>query len=110
MKVSLEWLNDYVDLAGLSEKDISHALTMVGFEVEGIERAGLPKLDHVVVGEILSFKQHPNADRLSVCDVDVGDGEVRSIVCGAKNFRQNDRVIVALPGAVLPGNFKIKKG
>lgn len=109
MKVSLEWLNDYVDLEGLSEKDISHALTMVGFEVEGIERAGLPKLDHVVVGEILSFKQHPNADRLSVCDVDVGDGEVRSIVCGAKNFRQNDRVIVALPGAVLPGNFKIKK-
>jgi len=109
MKVSLEWLNDYVDLEGLSEKDISHALTMVGFEVEGIERAGLPQLDHVVVGEILSFKQHPNADRLSVCEVDVGDGELRSIVCGAKNFRQNDRVIVALPGAVLPGNFKIKK-
>ncbi len=109
MKVSLEWLNDYVDLTGKSVKEISHALTMVGFEVEGVESAGLQKLEHVVVGEILSFKQHPNADRLSVCEVDVGDGETRSIVCGAKNFRQNDRVIVALPGAVLPGDFKIKK-
>jgi phenylalanyl-tRNA synthetase beta chain len=109
MKVSLEWLNEYVDLSGLSTEEISHALTMVGFEVEDIEQAGLPQLDKVVVGEILSFEQHPNADRLSVCQVDVGDGTERTIVCGAKNFRQNDRVLVALPGAVLPGNFKIKK-
>ncbi|MEX0321262.1 MAG: phenylalanine--tRNA ligase subunit beta [Puniceicoccaceae bacterium] len=109
MKVSLEWLNDYVDLSGLSTEEISHALTMVGFEVEDIEQAGLPQLEKVVVGEILSFEQHPNADRLSVCQVDVGDGTERTIVCGAKNFRQNDRVLVALPGAVLPGDFKIKK-
>ncbi len=109
MKVSLEWLNDYVDLSGLSVDEISHALTMVGFEVEDIEQAGLPQLEKVVVGEILSYEQHPNADRLSVCQVDVGDGTERTIVCGAKNFRQNDRVLVALPGAVLPGDFKIKK-
>ena len=109
MKVSLEWLNDYVDLSGLSVEEISHALTMVGFEVEGVEQSGLAQLDHVVVGEILSFEQHPDADRLSVCQVDVGDGTTRTIVCGAKNFRANDRVIVALPGAVLPGDFKIKK-
>ncbi len=109
MKVSLEWLNDYVDLGGLGTDEISHALTMVGFEVEGIEFAGLQPLDNVVVGEVMSFVQHPNADRLSVCQVDVGDGELRNIVCGAKNFRANDRVIVALPGAVLPGDFKIKK-
>ena len=109
MKVSLDWLNEYVDLDGLSNEEISHALTMVGFEVEGIGQAGLPPLENVVVGEILSYEQHPDADRLSVCQVDVGNGTTRNIVCGAKNFRQNDRVLVALPGAVLPGNFKIKK-
>lgn len=109
MKVSLEWLNEYVDLSGLSVDEISHALTMVGFEVEGIGQAGLARLEHVVVGEIVSFDKHPNADRLSVCEVDVGTGELQSIVCGAKNFREKDRVIAALPGAVLPGNFKIKK-
>lgn len=109
MKISLEWLNEYVNLEGLTREDISHALTMVGFEVEGIEEAGLPQLNKVVVGEILSFGQHPNADRLSVCEVDVGGENPQTIVCGAKNFRQNDRVLAALPGAVLPGNFKIKK-
>lgn len=109
MKVSLEWLNEYVDLSGLSETEISHALTMVGFEVEGLEQAGMPKLEKVVVGEIISYEKHPNADRLSVCTVDVGEGEPRTIVCGAKNFREKDRVIAALPGAVLPGDFQIKK-
>ncbi|MEY3001429.1 MAG: hypothetical protein RL648_1643 [Verrucomicrobiota bacterium] len=109
MKISLEWLQSYVDLQELTIEEISHGLTMVGFEVEGIERFGLPTLPHVVVGEVLAYGQHPNADRLSLCDVDVGDGVIRKIVCGAKNFRQNDRVIVALPGAVLPGDFKIKE-
>jgi phenylalanyl-tRNA synthetase beta chain len=109
MKISLEWLNEYVNLEGLSTGDISHALTMVGFEVEDIEKAGLPKLHKVVVGEIVAFDKHPNADRLSVCEVDVGGENPQTIVCGAKNFRLNDRVIAALPGAVLPGDFKIKK-
>jgi phenylalanyl-tRNA synthetase beta chain len=109
MRVSLEWLNRYVDLDGESVETLSHALTMVGFEVDGIEQAGLPALNKVVVGEILAYEQHPNADRLSVCQVEVGEGEPKTIVCGAKNFAQNDRVLVALPGAVLPGNFKIKK-
>lgn len=109
MKISLEWMQDYVDLRGLSEKELSHALTMVGLEVEGVERVGLAPLHNVVVGQIVSFAQHPNADRLSLCQVDVGDGAIRSIVCGAKNFQAGDRVIVALPGAVLPGDFKIKE-
>ena len=109
MKVSLDWLNDHVDLSGKSIDEISHALTMVGFEVEGIGRSGLGPLEQIVVGEIVAFEQHPDADRLSVCQVDVGDGTIRTIVCGAKNFRKNDRVLAALPGAVLPGDFKIKK-
>lgn len=108
MKISLDWIKEYVDLEGVGIEPIAHALTMVGFEVEGIETVGLPPLANVVVGEIVSYTQHPNADRLSLCQVDVGDGEIRSIVCGAKNFATGDRVLAALPGAVLPGNFKIK--
>lgn len=109
MKVSYEWLNEYVDLGGIGAKAISHALTMAGFEVESVESAGLPPLEKVVVGEIVAFEQHPNADRLRLCQVDVGDGRTRAIVCGAKNFRAQDRVVAALPGAVLPGDFRIKK-
>ncbi len=110
MKISRKWIQHYVDLNERSDDDISYALTMLGFEVESIESTALPPLENVVVGEVLGFEQHPNADRLSVCEVDVGDGTLRRIVCGAKNFRQNDRVVVALPGAVLPGDFKIKAG
>lgn len=110
MKISRNWLQNYVDLAERSDKDIAYAMTMLGFEVEAIHHTGLAPLENVVVGEILQFEQHPDADKLSVCQVDVGDGAVRNIVCGAKNFKTNDRVLVALPGAVLPGDFKIKEG
>ncbi|MCD8481965.1 MAG: hypothetical protein LR015_04365 [Verrucomicrobia bacterium] len=87
MKISRNWLQDYVDLADKTTTEIEYALTMIGFEVENIEHKGLAPLSHVVVGEILSYEQHPNADRLSVCQVDVGDGAVRTIVCGAKKFQ-----------------------
>lgn len=110
MKISRSWLQNYIDLAERSDDDLAYALTMLGFEVESIDHTGLPPLEHVVVGEILEFAQHPDADKLSVCQVDVGDGTTRNIVCGAKNFKANDRVLVALPGAVLPGDFKIKEG
>lgn len=110
MKISRKWIQSHVDLSAQSDEQIAQALTMLGFEVEGIEQTGLPPIENVVVGEITSFGQHPNADRLSVCQVDVGDGTLRNIVCGAKNFKARDRVLVALPGAVLPGDFKIRKG
>ena len=67
-------------------------------------------LDKVVVAEILESVQHPNADRLSVCKVNDGSGHPRQIVCGAKNYKAGDKVPLALPGAVLPGDFKIKPG
>jgi phenylalanyl-tRNA synthetase beta chain len=110
MKISLNWLKDYVNLDGISVDDLSHAITFLGFEVEGVAHAGLPPLTNVVVGEIKSRAKHPNADKLSVCTVDVGPahGGVRSIVCGAPNCDPGQRVPVALPGAVLPGDFKIK--
>ncbi len=110
MKVSLQWISKYVDLSGISVAQIEAALPMIGLEVESVSAAGLVPLEKVVVGEILEFEKHPQADKLSVCRVDVGDGVIRQIVCGAKNFKQNDRVPVSLPGAKLPGGFEIKLG
>ncbi|MGV3534038.1 MAG: phenylalanine--tRNA ligase subunit beta, partial [Chthoniobacteraceae bacterium] len=108
MKVSLNWLRDYVDFPGDAQA-LSELLTMAGVEVEGIETSGVA-IDKVVVAQILSSEQHPNADRLSVCQVDDGSGTPRQIVCGAKNYKGGDKVPLAQPGAVLPGDFKIKVG
>jgi phenylalanyl-tRNA synthetase beta chain len=108
MKISLNWLRDYVQLDA-SIEEINRAITFLGFEVEGVVSTGAPKLENVVVGEILTRGKHPNADKLSVCTVDVGAaGGVKTIVCGAPNCDAGNRVLVALPGAVLPGNFQIK--
>jgi phenylalanyl-tRNA synthetase beta chain len=106
MKFSLAWLKEFVSL-DLSTEEIIRSLTMAGVEVEGVHATGVD-LNHLVVGEVVSFVRHPNADRLSVCQVNVGT-ETRQIVCGAKNFKAGDHVPVALPGAVLPGDFKIKE-
>jgi len=109
MKISLNWLRDYVQLDA-SVDEISRAITFLGFEVEGVASTGAPKLDNVVVGQILTRDKHPNADKLSVCTVDVGlPGGVKTIVCGAHNCDAGNRVLVALPGTVLPGNFQIKE-
>ncbi len=109
MKISLNWLKDYVSLDAAVE-EINRAITFLGFEVEQVIRTGAPQLTHVVVGEILTRDRHPNADKLSVCTVDVGPaGGVKTIVCGAHNCDAGCRVLVALPGAVLPGNFAIKQ-
>jgi len=109
MKISLNWLKQHVRLY-TSVEELKRAITFLGFEVEGVQTAGLPALQHVVVGEIKTRERHPNADKLSVCTVDVGPehGGVRTIVCGAPNCDAGRRVVVALPGAELPGGFKIK--
>jgi len=108
VKISLNWLRDYVALDA-SVDEITRAITFLGFEVEGVVSTGAPKLENVVVGEILTRAKHPNADKLSVCTVDIGPaGGVKTIVCGANNCDAGNRVLVALPGAVLPGNFQIK--
>src|SRR4051812_15366188 len=100
MKISLNWLKDYV-LLDASVDEICRAITFLGFEVEKVIPTGAPKLEQVVVGEVLTRNRHPNADKLSVCTVDVGPaGGVKTIVCGAQNYQVGDRVPVALPGAV----------
>jgi phenylalanyl-tRNA synthetase beta chain len=109
MKVSLHWLKSYVALDA-SVDEITHAITFLGFEVEQVIRTGVPPLSQVVVGEVLTRDKHPNADKLTVCTVDVGPaGGVKTIVCGAPNHRVGDRVPVALPDAVLAGGLKIKQ-
>jgi len=110
MKISRNWLKQYLRIDASTE-ELTRAITFLGFEVEGVVNTGLPPLEHVVVGEIKTRDKHPNADKLSVCTVDVGPalGGVRTIVCGAPNCDAGNRVPVALPGAVLPGDFKIKQ-
>jgi len=109
MKISLNWLKRYLDLPE-GPKEIADSLTLLGFEVDDIETTGIPLLENVIVGEVLDREQHPNADKLGVCRVALGDavGE-KTIVCGASNYKVGDRVPVAIPGAVLPGGFKIKR-
>ncbi len=108
MKVSLNWLSDHLDLSAYSTAKLSDLLTFAGIEVEGITERGV-RSGFLVVGKVISFVPHPNADRLRLCQVDDGSGTPRQIVCGAKNFAEGDRVPVALPGAILPGGFAIKE-
>lgn len=107
MKISTRWLGRHVDLTGISPKDVAQALTIHTAEVEGLEPF-LPHLAKVVVGHVLSREKHPDADKLGVCKVDVGDGTIRQIVCGAPNVAGGQKVAVALPGVELPGDVKIK--
>jgi phenylalanyl-tRNA synthetase beta chain len=108
MKISLTWLRDYL-LLDASVDEITRAITFLGFEVEGVVSTGAPKLDNVVVGEILTRAKIPNLKKeISLCTVDIGPaGGVKTIVCGAHNCDAGYRVPVALPGAVLPGGFTI---
>lgn len=108
MKISLSWLQDYIDWTD-STDTLCDLWTRAGLSVENVEKRGVD-IPKVVVAQILDSQQHPNADRLSVCKVDDGSGQPRQIVCGAKNYKVGDKVPLALPGAVLPGNFKIKVG
>jgi phenylalanyl-tRNA synthetase beta chain len=108
MNVSLNWLREFVALPPTTG-ELVDLLTLAGVEVEGVHHSGAD-IPNVVVAQILESAQHPNADRLSVCAVDGGNGQKFQIVCGAKNYRVGDKVPLALPGAVLPGDFKIKVG
>jgi phenylalanyl-tRNA synthetase beta chain len=105
MKVPYSWLTEYCD-AGLSPPDLAELLALRTTEVERIGHAGAPSADGFVVGRVVSVERHPNADRLSVCQVEDGNG-TRTIVCGAPNVAAGQVVPVALPGAELPGGQKL---
>lgn len=105
MKFGLNWIRNYVDVT-LSTAELAERLSMNGLAVEGIE--GPPSLDGVVVGRVLDVDKHPNADKLSLTRVDVGNGTL-DIVCGAPNVKAGQLVPVATIGTVMPGGFEIKK-
>jgi len=106
MLVSYNWLKEYLDKLP-EPKDLAEALTMSGTEVEGIERSGAA-LTNVVTARVLSCEKHPNADKLQLCSVET-DTEKYQIVCGARNMKPGDKVVLALAGAQLPGGIKIKR-
>ena len=108
MKISFSWLREHLH-TDKSAAAIATILTDAGLEVASIESNGVA-IPKVVAAQILESVQHPNADRLSVCKVDDGSGAPRQIVCGAKNYKVGDKVPLAQPGAVMPGDFKIKVG
>ena len=106
MKFSEQWLREWINPA-LSTDELCHQITMAGLEVDAVEPVAA-SFSKIVVGHVLSVEQHPDADRLRMCQVDVGS-ETLSIVCGAPNVAEGLKVPAALIGAVLPGDFKIKK-
>ncbi|HEY2717717.1 MAG TPA: phenylalanine--tRNA ligase subunit beta [Solirubrobacterales bacterium] len=108
MRVPYSWLREYCD-PGTGPEELAERLVMTGTEVERIEVAGPPSPDGFVVGKVEAAEQHPDADRLRVCTVDVGEGEARTIVCGAPNVAAGQTVAVALPGARMPGGEKLRK-
>jgi phenylalanyl-tRNA synthetase beta chain len=106
MKFSVNWLREFVDLPKNPE-EIAELLTRAGIETKNIETRGA-KIDNVIVSQIAASSRHPNADRLTVCEVDDGSGTKRQIVCGATNYKVGDKVPLALPGAKLPNGTEIR--
>ncbi|GIP38804.1 phenylalanine--tRNA ligase beta subunit [Paenibacillus sp. J31TS4] len=108
MKVSYQWLSDYVDLSGYTAEELAEKLTRSGVEVDIVEKRN-KGVTNVVVGHVVAKEKHPDADKLNVCQVDAGQGETLQIVCGAKNVDAGQKVPVALVGASLPDGLKIKR-
>ncbi|MCX4248600.1 MAG: phenylalanine--tRNA ligase subunit beta [Bacilli bacterium] len=104
--ISMNWVKDYVDLEGEDLKELAVKVTKGGLNVEGVFTN---HIDNLVIGRIEECFPHPDSDHLNICKVDVGT-DIRQIVCGASNVRVGLKVIVALPGAILPGDFEIKAG
>ena len=106
MKVSLKWLSEYIDLKGKTVDELEEIFSLQLTEVE--EKYPLTNATNMMIGYVRECVDHPDSDHLHICQVELANGEVSQIVCGAPNVREGVKVIVALPGAVLPGDFKIK--
>lgn len=101
--IDLEWVNDYIDISSEDLKELAVRITTAGINIEHVISN---HIDNLVIGEVIECVNHPDSDHLHVCKVNIGDS-VTQIVCGASNVRSGIKVIVAMPGAVLPGNFTI---
>lgn len=103
--ISLEWVKDYIDISDQDLAELAVKITEAGINVEKVITN---HIDHLVIGKVVSCVDHPDSDHLHLCQVDIGKDSLQQIVCGAPNVREGLKVIVALPGAVLPGDFTIK--
>ena len=103
--ISLDWVKDYIDISDQDPQELAVKITKAGINVEKVITN---HINNLVIGEVIDCYDHPDSDHLHVCQVDIGD-RVLQIVCGASNVRKGIKVIVSLPGAILPGNFEIKK-
>ena len=103
--INLEWVKDYIDISDQDLEELAVHITEAGINVEKVITN---KIDNLVIGEVKSCVDHPDSDHLHLCMVDIGCDKLQQIVCGAPNVREGIKVIVALPGAVLPGDFVIK--
>ncbi|MGB8955035.1 MAG: hypothetical protein WCC10_06660, partial [Tumebacillaceae bacterium] len=108
MNISYNWLREYVEIDDLTPEQVGEKLTEGGIPVEVFTHLN-PGVKGVVIGHVLETRQHENADKLRVCTIDAGTGEHLQIVCGAPNVAPGQKVPVAVVGAELPGDFKIKK-
>ena len=105
MKVPFSWLNDYCD-SGLDPVELADRLAMTGTEVERVVGSGADDIAGLVIARTVEVEPHPDADRLSVCQVDDGTG-IRTVVCGAPNVAAGQTVVLALPGTVMPNGMEI---
>ncbi|MEA2137414.1 MAG: phenylalanyl-tRNA synthetase beta chain, partial [Solirubrobacteraceae bacterium] len=108
MRAPLEWLAEYCD-PGLGARELAERLAMTGTEVDRVLAHGVGNLDAFVVGRVLETAPHPDADRLTVCTVQIADGVRTQIVCGAPNVTAGQTVAVARPGAIMPDGKKLKR-
>ena len=102
--MNLEWVKDYIDISDQDLNELARKITESGINIEKVISN---HIDNLTIGEVLECENHPDSDHLHVCLVDIGS-KTTQIVCGAPNVRKGLKVIVALPGAVLPGDFEIK--
>ena len=104
--ISLNWVKDYIDLENEDLHELAIKVTKGGVNVEKVVDS---RIEHLVIGEVLECIDHPDSDHLHVCQVNVGE-KTTQIVCGAPNVKAGIKVLVALPGCILPGDFEIKAG
>ena len=104
--ISLNWVKDYIDIENEDLNELAVKVTKAGVNVEKVMKS---RIENLVIGEVKECIDHPDSDHLHVCQVDIGE-KVTQIVCGAPNVRKGLKVLVALPGCVLPGDFEIKVG
>ena len=108
MFVSYQWLSEMLDLAAYPAEELAERISRTGIEIEGVKNYADHLQGPIVVGQVIQQEPHPNSDHLQITQVKVGEEDVRQIICGAPNVHQGAKVIAALEGSVLPGDFKIK--